>query len=199
MEQNEAYLFRGSLIQSAFLKLGCSRYWDRIGPFLRFLFESRFLAQDYSKLILHRRSHTPHPTVYSTEEISVVEDSVDRNSPSGIRNFAIILLLSRYGIRACDIAALSFENIDFQNNRIHFTQQKTGDPWESELFPEVKAALQNYIQNVRPHVPGCSQIFITLTHDEKGNAILTLTGKGEKTRRVKITADATRLLNQYIN
>lgn len=152
----------GELIQSAFLKLGCSRYWDRIGPFLRFLFESRFLAQDYSNLILHRRSHTPHPTVYSTEEISVVEDSVDRNSPSGIRNFAIILLLSRYGIRACDIAALSFENIDFQNNRIHFTQQKTGDPWESELFPEVKAALQDYIQNVRPHVPGCSQIFITL-------------------------------------
>lgn len=49
----------GELIQSAFLKLGFSRYWDRIGPFLRFLFESRFLAQDYSKLILHRRSHTP--------------------------------------------------------------------------------------------------------------------------------------------
>ena len=30
------------------------------------------------------------------------------------------------------------------------------------MFPEVKAALQDYIQNVRPHVPGCSQIFITL-------------------------------------
>ena len=37
-----------------------------------------------------------------------------------------------------------------------------------------------------------------VSHDEKGNAILTLTGKGEKTRRVKITADATQLLDKYI-
>lgn len=35
-------------------------------------------------------------------------------------------------------------------------------------------------------------------YDEKGIAILTFTGKGEKTRRVKITTDATQLLNKYI-
>lgn len=45
----------------------------------------------------------------------------------------------------------------------------------------------------------CDLTVKNITHDEKGNAILTLTGKGEKTRRVKITADATRLLNQCIN
>ncbi len=72
------------------------------------------------------------------------------------------MLLSRYGIRSSDIAALSFENIDFTNNRIRFLQQKTDDPWESELFPEVKDALLDYIQNVRPEVSGCSQIFMTL-------------------------------------
>jgi site-specific recombinase XerD len=38
-----------------------------------------------------------------------------------------------------------------------------------------------------------------VAHDEKGNAILTLTGKGEKTRRVKITTDATELLDKYIS
>lgn len=38
-----------------------------------------------------------------------------------------------------------------------------------------------------------------ITHDEKGNAILTLIGKGEKSRRVKITADATALLDKYIS
>jgi site-specific recombinase XerD len=38
-----------------------------------------------------------------------------------------------------------------------------------------------------------------VSHDEKGNAILTLTGKGEKSRRVKITSDATQLLDKYIN
>lgn len=37
-----------------------------------------------------------------------------------------------------------------------------------------------------------------VTHDEKGNALLTLIGKGEKARRVKLTADATCLLDKYI-
>lgn len=37
-----------------------------------------------------------------------------------------------------------------------------------------------------------------VTHDNNGNAVLTLLGKGNIPRRVKITADATELLNKYI-
>lgn len=37
-----------------------------------------------------------------------------------------------------------------------------------------------------------------IAHDENGNAILSLLGKGSKTRRVKITTDATKLLDRYI-
>lgn len=151
------------LVQSAFLQLGFSRYWERIGPFLRFLFEYGFLEHNYSKLVQHRRKSAPHPTVYSVDEVAAVENSIDRSTSAGVRNYAIILLLSRYGIRSSDVAALSFENVDFISNRIHFIQQKTGDPWESELFSEVKEALLDYIQNVRPNVEGCSRIFMTHT------------------------------------
>lgn len=70
-------------------------------------------------------------------------------------------LLSRYGIRSRDISALLFENLDFKNNRIRFTQQKTGEPWEMELFTEVKAALLDYIQTARPNVPNCQNVFLT--------------------------------------
>ena len=41
----------GERVQSAFLQLGFSRYWERIGPFLRFLFENGFVARDHSKQI----------------------------------------------------------------------------------------------------------------------------------------------------
>lgn len=152
----------GELVQSAFLQLGYIRYWERIGPFLRFLFEHSMVHHNYSGLIVYRKKQSLFPTVYSPAEISGVEKSIDRSTPSGIRNYAIILLLSRYGIRACDIAALSFENLDFENNRIHFIQQKTGDPWEAELFPEVKMAILDYTHHVRPEVPGSSNIFMTL-------------------------------------
>jgi len=152
----------GEDVQAAFLALGAIRYWERIGPFLRFLADSNYLKQNYSGLIQHRRHPMPQPTVYSPEEISSIEGSFDLCSPAGIRNYAITLLMSRYGIRACDVAALTFDNIDFENNRLHFIQQKTDDPWEGELFPEIKSALQRYINNVRPNTVTFSSIFVTL-------------------------------------
>lgn len=44
----------------------------------------------------------------------------------------------------------------------------------------------------------CDLTMRDVAYDSNGNAILTLTGKGEKSRRVKITADATEMLNKYI-
>jgi len=152
----------GEHIQAAFLALGANRYWERIGPFLRFLADSNYLKQNYSGIVSRRRHPMPQPTVYSPEEINSIEDSFDLSSPAGIRNCAITLLMSRYGIRACDVAALTFDNIDFENNRLHFIQQKTDDPWEGELFPEIKSALQRYINNVRPNTVTFSSIFVTL-------------------------------------
>ena len=152
----------GEQIQSAFLALRFNRYWERVGPFLRFLYEKGDLKQNYSKLIQHHHSPRPQPTVYSTEEISSIEKSINLATPNGIRNYAITLLMARYGIRACDVASLTFDDVDFDNNRLHFIQQKTGDPWEGGLLSVVKNALQNYIHNVRKNVLGCNNIFITL-------------------------------------
>nr|WP_144938647.1 MULTISPECIES: tyrosine-type recombinase/integrase [Paenibacillaceae] len=127
-----------------------------------FLADNNLLKQNYSGLIRHRRHPMPQPTVYSPEEISSMENSFDLSSQAGIRNYAITLFMTRYGIRARDVAALTFGDIDFDKNRLHFIQQKTGDPWEGELFPEVKTAVQNYMKNVRPNLIGCSRVFISL-------------------------------------
>lgn len=44
----------------------------------------------------------------------------------------------------------------------------------------------------------CDLTVKDVAYDSNGNAILTLIGKGEKPRRVKITADATEMLNRFI-
>jgi site-specific recombinase XerD len=44
----------------------------------------------------------------------------------------------------------------------------------------------------------CDLTTSDIAYDQNGNAILTLMGKGNKLRRVKITADATALLDKYI-
>ena len=136
-------------IQAAFLMMDSMGYWHRLSPFFQFLFDEGILQRNYSTLVQYRRRAMPMPSVYSTEEVILIESSFDLTSPAGIRNYAIALLISRYGIRSADVAALTFDNIDFDNNRIHFAQQKTDDLWEVELLPEVKTALLNYIENIR--------------------------------------------------
>jgi len=152
----------GELIQTAFLTMGNMGCWDRLSPFFLFLFDEGILKQNYSTLIRKRRRAMPMPTVYSPEEILSIENSIDLTTPNGIRNYAIILLITRYGIRSADIAALTSDNIDFDNNRLHFIQQKTEALWEAELLPEVKAALLNYVENIRPDFGSYQNIFIKL-------------------------------------
>lgn len=150
----------GETIQKAFFQLNYTAYWTEIGQFVGYLYEAGILRRNYSTLIVNHRKFSPQPTVYTQKEILDIEGSVDTTTANGVRNYAIILLLSRYGIRSRDISALTFDDLDFENNRIHFVQQKTGDLWEMELFPEVKKALQNYITSVRPTNSPYSNIFL---------------------------------------
>lgn len=186
---NEIRDLAGENVQAAFLALGFMRYWERIRPYLRFLFNNNLVERDYSVLIHHCRFPMPQPTVYSAKEIGHIENSFDLSSPNGIRNYAITLIMTRYGIRACDVAALTFDNIDFSSNRLHFTQQKTNEPWEGILIPEVRMALQNYIGNARPNVKECSQIFMTLNAPYtpiSGIHINTMVGKQFQNAKIDI-------------
>ena len=151
----------GIAIQKAFLNLGATRYWERIRLFLNYLFESKQLAKDYSKLLRFSKNSEPYPTIYTTDEIKEIENSIDKTTATGKRDYAIILLMSRYGIRACDIANLTFSNIDFDNNRISFVQRKTGILWQGKMLSEIRTALEDYIKNVRPSIDN-QRIFITL-------------------------------------
>ena len=164
----------GHLLQEVFLELESQKYWEKVKPFFHYLFEHGKLNKDYSKLIAYRKKKSIYPTVYSTEEIAIIENSVVQDTATGIRNYAIILLMSRYGIRPCDVASLTFENVDFYNNRLHFIQQKTGEPWEAELIPDVKKALVNYINKARPKSINSTRIFFTLSNPIRPISYLTI-------------------------
>jgi integrase len=71
-------------------------------------------------------------------------------NPCGIRDYAIILLLARLGLRSSDVANLRFSNIDWENDMICLTQVKTGNPLKLPLLSDVGEAIINYLKNARP-------------------------------------------------
>lgn len=66
------------------------------------------------------------------------------------RNKAIILLAMHLGLRDCDICNLTFQSIDWQNDKISLVQTKTDEPITLPLLPDIGNALMDYILNERP-------------------------------------------------
>jgi integrase len=66
------------------------------------------------------------------------------------RTRAIIVLALRLGLRDIDVCNLTFQEIDWQHDRIRLVQKKTGEPLVLPLLPDVGNALMDYILNERP-------------------------------------------------
>jgi integrase/recombinase XerD len=110
--------------------------------------------EEYWNSILKARPlhQSKTPSVYSTVEVEKMIRTIDRGSPVGKRNYAMILLAARYGLRISDIVGLRFCNIDWKNNRIALIQTKTKRNVEFPLFEEVGSAIIAYLQFGRPDI-----------------------------------------------
>ncbi|GAI82656.1 unnamed protein product, partial [marine sediment metagenome] len=104
--------------------------------FLRFLYEERIIQNDLSTVLQHYKwvKKEKLPSVYTTKEVFQIESSIHRENATGKRNYAMILLASRLGLRTSDIAHLTFGNIDWENSTITLSQFKTGKKIELPML-----------------------------------------------------------------
>jgi integrase len=77
--------------------------------------------------------------------------SINRKSPCGKRDYAILLLAARLGMRAGDIRTLRLDSLRWDDERIEYTQGKTGRKTTLPLTEEVGTALIDYLLHGRPH------------------------------------------------
>jgi integrase/recombinase XerD len=132
--------------------------------FLRFIYEEQYMPLDLSGLVptVRQRAMAELPRAMPDACISALEDSIERSSPAGQRDAAIVCLLSTYGVRAIQIRCLRLEHIDWQNERIHFPPAKRGRPVVQHLTVTAGNRLVDYITNGRPP-SDLPEVFLTLT------------------------------------
>lgn len=121
--------------------------------FLSFLFSENLITKDYSHLLKSigkSIKHVKAPSFYDPNEIKKVEQCISRSNNVGKRNYAMVLLCSRVGLRVSDVANLSLSNIDWDNNDINIVQHKTGNPLTLPLLPIVGNAIIDYLRYARP-------------------------------------------------
>ena len=90
------------------------------------------------------------PDVLTTAEVDQILSSVDRSSPVGRRDYAVLMLAARYGLRPGDIRQLSLDHIDWRRGVLTLCQAKTGNPLVLPLLPDVAQALSAYVRSGRP-------------------------------------------------
>ena len=130
--------------------------------FLRYLQENGIIKDDLASE-LHMpviSKQAKIPSCWSEEELKKLLASIDRNSPIGKRDYAMILLACVLGIRIGDIKRLTFENFDWTNKKISFTQHKTHKPLSLPLPDAIGWAVIDYIKNGRPKLFETNVVFI---------------------------------------
>ena len=102
------------------------------------------------------------PSVWDPADVTRILTAIDRGNPCGKRDYAIILLITRLGLRSVDVKRLRFADLDWPGNRLSMVQAKTGRRVQLPLLRDVGWAIIDYIRHGRPAC-GCPQVFVRHT------------------------------------
>lgn len=135
---------------------------SKLRKYFKFLYTHEYHPIDLSVYIptacnLKRREHLP--VILSRDEVKRILDCVDTANPIGKRDYAIILLVARLGLRIGDVVNIKYHNINWDRNCIELLQEKTGQPVCLPLFNDVGTSIINYLKFGRP-VSDSDHIFI---------------------------------------
>jgi len=111
------------------------------------------------KFIAPKRSPRRLLPSYTEQELSAVLTGFDRTSPTGKRDYAVILLAVGTGLRAGDIANLKRTDIDWKQKTISIVQGKTEKPVIIPISGQICNALSDYILSGRPK-SDCTNVFL---------------------------------------
>jgi site-specific recombinase XerD len=101
------------------------------------------------------------PRAVSPADLARIVDSCDRRSVAGRRDYAIIVLLARLGLRAGEVAALELGDIDWRQGEI--TIRGKGSRRDSLPLPaDVGEAMAAWLAKGRPPDTACPTVFVRL-------------------------------------
>ena len=132
-----------------------------LGKLFDYAATNGYHSRSFADSLPHIRRHRSYgiPTTFTPEEVERILATVDRANPLGKRNYAILLLVAKLGLRIGDVRNLRLDSIDWQNKIIRIVQHKTGRPLELPLLEDIGWAIIDYLQNGRPET-SCDCVFV---------------------------------------
>lgn len=129
-----------------------SSFMSSLSDVLKHAYDQGFIANDVSRFCMKPRYYDGDkiPSVFTKDEIERMLAAVDRSTVKGKRDYAMLMIASRTGLRCSDVRNLQFCNLRFDTDSIEFTQSKTGKVHTLPMSEEVGTAIIDYLKNGRP-------------------------------------------------
>jgi site-specific recombinase XerD len=124
---------------------------SRLRVFLRSLHAEGLLTDDLTAILptIRRPGEARLPSFMPLDDVQRVLDCCDRDTATGRRDYAILMLLARLGLRACEVARLNLDDFDWRAGQ--FTVRGKGRKTATMPLPtDVGTAIVAYLQNGRP-------------------------------------------------
>jgi len=128
-------------------------YTSDLRVFLSYLHGSAQTASDLGATVIGPRiyDHEDIPSALRPEEVKkVLEVTGQDHSPTGRRDYAMLMLLATYGLRAGEVVALRLEDLDWKREVLCVRHSKTGANSELPLLREPGEAVLEYLKHGRP-------------------------------------------------
>jgi integrase/recombinase XerD len=132
--------------------------------FLRYLHASGRLMRDLTSSVTSPMLYAYEgiPSALRPEDVKqVLSITRQDRTAGGLRDYAILVLLATYGLRAGEITSLRLEDIDWKRDVLQVRHSKTGAHSSLPLLPEPGEALLAYLKGGRPQT-GLREVFLCL-------------------------------------
>jgi integrase/recombinase XerD len=145
--------------------IACSRRYARstvpdiagsARSFTRFLLATRHISQDLAASVIapvQPKDERPRRAL-PWEDVQRLLHAVDTSTACGLRDYALLLMMSTYGFGAGEMIRLQLQDVDWTASTLTAVRPKTGVAFTVPLLPAVAKVLARYLRDGRPpHTP----------------------------------------------
>lgn len=169
-------------VNDGYTRRSVQTYASVVRSFLRYAENEKWCVKGIAESVKAPRVYHQEslPSSPHWDDVGKLLQSARTNHPTDIRDYAIMLLLSVYGMRRSEVAELRLEDMDWENEQLYLRRTKRSKPQVFPFSRVVGESILRYLQEVRPKACKSRYVFIEMRSPYRAlspNAIFALVNR----------------------
>jgi site-specific recombinase XerD len=151
-------------LRDGYCRRSVQSYASVVRSFLRYAENQQWCIKGIAESVKAPRVYCQEtlPSSPHWDDVGKLLNNTHTDHPTDIRDYAILLLLSVYGMRRSEVAGLRLEDMDWKNEQLYLRRAKKSKPQVFPFSQVVGESILRYLQEVRPKDCKLREVFIEM-------------------------------------